>query len=400
MSLQEMLNNFGVEKEYTEEEKSETNKISNILEDRRYNILLTFLNSNNIMTTGDLKSIDNINYNVLRSKIPSLQGVGDDKTDLFLKKLDEIRKTRYVEDKDSNEENVINYGIIGNKDKWHIEVNKLSFKNAEYIDIRKVGPDGSRGKGISINFKDLDKLQSIINSINYLDEDIDDTVQKNSYSSDSLKSLILENEDYLLTKIGDKYDLSIKLFKKKIESLRTDGDIIKFLNNPSILDIKKEQYDDTHSLGLKTAIDIMNEYDKSNVLSTTVDNIKIGERINTMTICALANNFNLMLGMYYNEKEDFVILKSQTSGGDYNNKWLDSNNLQYYLQSEDESKYQSLEFSFKPNQVCRDILLNINSHTKVYLFNRDNKNEDYEFCGEVKPLKFVNNNKCIVISKL
>ena len=133
-----MLNNFGVEKEYTEEEKSETKKISNILEDRRYNILLTFLNSNNIMTTGDLKSIDNINYNVLRSKIPSLQGVGDDKTDLFLKKLDEIRKTRYVEDKDSNEENVINYGIIGNKDKWHIEVNKLSFKNAinEIIKIR------------------------------------------------------------------------------------------------------------------------------------------------------------------------------------------------------------------------------------------------------------------------
>lgn len=396
MSLQEMLNNFGVEREYTEEEKKETKRISDILDDRKYNILLKFLNSNNIITTGDLKTINNTSYNVLRSKIPSLQGVGDDKTDLFLKKIDEIRNTRY---EDNTKENVINYGIIGNKDKWHIEINKLSFNNAEYIDIRKVGPDGSRGKGISINFKDLNRLQAIINSINYLDENIDDVIQDNTYTSDSLKSLILKNEDYLLTKIGDKYDLSIKLFKKKIESLRTDGDIIKFLNNPSILGIKKEQYDDTHRLGLKTAIDIMNEYDNNNVQSTSIDKIKIGERINTMTICALANNFNLMLGMYYNENEDFVILKSQTSGGDYNNKWLDSNNLQYYLQTEENYKYQSLEFSYKPNQICRDILLNINSHTKVYLFNRENKNEDYEFCGEVKPIKFTNNNKCIVVSK-
>lgn len=400
MSLQEMLNNFGVEKDYTDAEKKETKKLKDIMNDRKYNLLLSFLEGNNIYTTGDLKRLNNIEYNVLRSKIPSIQGVGDDKTDLFLNRLDEVRNTRYDNSEEKNEnDNVINYGIIGNKDKWHIEVNKLSFQNAEYIDIRKVGPDGSRGKGISINFKDLDKLQNIINSINYLDDDLEDTIQKNSYSSNSLKSLILENEDNLLDKIGDKYDLSIKLFKKKIESLRTDGDIIKFLNNPSILDIKKEQYDDIHSLGLKTAIDIMNEYDKSNVSSTTINNLKIGERINTMTICALANNFNLMLGMYYNEKEDFVILKSQTSGGDYNNKWLDNNNLQYYLQSEEETKYQSLEFSFKPNQVCRDISLNINSHTKVYLFNRDSKNEDYEFCGEVKPIKFINNNKCIVVSK-
>lgn len=396
MSLQEMLNNFGVQKDYTDAEKNETKKLNDILNDRKYNLLLNFLEDNNIYTTGDLKRINNVYYNVLRSKIPSIQGVGDDKTNLFLNKLDEIRNTRYDKTVDQN---VINYGIIGNKDKWHIEVNKLSFQNAEYIDIRKIGPDGSRGKGISINFKDLNKLQTIINSINYLDDDIEDVIVNESYASDSLKALILKNEDKLLNKLGEKYELSIKLFKKKIESLKNDGDIVKFLNNPSILEIKKEQYEDTHSLGLKTAIDIMNEYDKKDISFTSIDDLKINDKVSTMTICALANNFNLMLGMYYNEKEDIIILKSQTTGGDYNNRWINDNNLQYYLQTEDESKYQSLEFSCRPNQICRDLILNINSHTKVYLFNRTFKNEDYTFCGEVKPVKFINNNKCVILSK-
>ena len=396
MSLQEMLNNFGVEKDYTDAEKNETKKLKDILNDRKYNLLLNFLENNKIYTTGNLKKINKVNYNVRRSKIPSIQGVGDDKTSLFLNKLDEIRNTRYDE---ALKQNVITYGIIGNKDKWHIEVNKLSFQNEECIDIRKVGPDGSWGKGISINFKDFHKLQAIINSINYLDDDTEDVTVNESYAPDSLKALILKNEDELLNKLGKKYELSIKLFKKKIESLKTDGDIAQFLNNPSILEIKKEQYEDIHNLGLQTAIDIMNAYDKKDMYFTSIDDLIINDRVNTMTICALANNFNSMLGMYYIEKEDIIILKSQTAGGVYNDRWIDDNNLQYYLQTEGESKYQSLEFSYKPNQICRDIILNINSHTKVYLFNRTSKKEDYIFCGEVKPVKFMNKNRCILLSK-
>ena len=73
--------------------------------------------------------------------------------------------------------------------------------------------------------------------------------------------------------------------------------------------------------------------------------------------------------------------------------------MQYYLQNESEDKYQSLEFSHRPNQICRDIVLNMNTHTKVYLFDRSTKNEDYSYCGEVRPIKFINNNKCIVIQK-
>ena len=402
MSLQELVNNFGIEKEYTDMEKNESKKLSEVLKDRRYFLLLKFLEDNHIDTTGDLKKIGSINYNTLRAKIPSLQGVGEDKTDLFLNKLDEIRNTKYHNNYINRSEYGTNYGIIGDKEKWHIEVNKKVINDLEYIDIRKFGPNGIIGKGVSIRLDYLEKFKSIINSIDCCNINTDKelkTLSNSSLKNNSLKSLILKNEDHLLNKLGEKYELSIKLFKKKIESLKNDGDIVKFLNNDSILDIKKEQYDEIHQRGLETAVDIMNNYDKSQLKYTLVDDLYVGEEVNTITLCALANNFNLMLGMYYNEKDDILILKSQTENGEYNDKWINDDEFLYYLQSEDDENYKSLEFSHKPNQICRDIVLKLNLHTKVYLFIRKNKKEDYIFCGEFNPIKFLNNNKCIVITK-
>ena len=408
MSLQDLVNNFGSVKEYSLEEKNESKRLGELLTERKYNLLRQFLEEREILTTGNLKSLSLIEYNNLKAKIPSLAGVGEDKTDLFLNKLDEIRNTKYTNSSPTN--TALNYGIIGAKNKWHIEINKLSYQNADYIDIRKIGPDGSRGKGISINIKDFPIFKEIVNSVE-LNENNDcllkvniDPIESNNkikiedkYNND-LKKLILKNEENLLSLFGNDYGINIKLFKKKIEALRYDGDIVKFLNNDSILEIKKEFYDLIHKYNQKTAVDLMNEYPKENLLYTSIKNLEIGEKVNTMTICALANNFNMMLGMYYNQEENILILKSQTRDGDYHDKWINETDLVYYLQNEKEEKYQSLEFSHQPNQICRDIILKLNSNTKVYLFTRNNKDEEYIYHGEVTPVKFLNNNKCILIT--
>ena len=44
----------------------------------------------------------------------------------------------------------------------------------------------------------------------------------------------------MLSAFSNEYGQAINLFIKKIEALPTDGDVVKFLNNPSILDIKKD----------------------------------------------------------------------------------------------------------------------------------------------------------------
>lgn len=380
-------------------------KIDDLLTDGKYNILKQYLSENNIMTTNDLKRLNTTNYNILKTEIPNLYGVGEDKTNIFIKKMDMIRNNNHtiknpnlVDDTEVN-----NLGKIQISKNWFIEANYINYgNNNEFLDIRQVKVDNTRGKGISIKKENINKFLNMINNINldflYMNDSNNKTYEED-INDDSLKKQILSNEYKLLSAFSNEYGQAINLFIKKIESLPTDGDIVKFLNNPSILDIKKDQYDLFHSNGYMTALDIMNEYDKDGLKCTEISYLKSGDKINTMTLCALANNFNLMLGMYYNDKEDYIILKSQTTDGDYNNKWIDDKNMQYYLQNEKEGKYQSLEFSHQPNKVCRDIILNINSHTKVYLFDRSSKYEDYTYCGEVKPIKFINNNKCIVIQK-
>ncbi len=432
MSLQDLVNNFGVEKEYSEEEKNEQQLLSLLLKERIYLLLLKFLNECGIVTTGDLKKLDTIEYNLLKAKIPTIPGVGEDKTDLFLSKLDEIRNTKYefVEDENNFKDDTINYGILGDPTKWHIEINSLKFDNCEYVDIRKTGPDGSRGKGISIKKENFETFKEIINNItfnensNSVNEEIYSPIQeivtfeedvtssnKEQYTdnleemflsqldNDSLKDRILKNEDKLYEEFKDDFGLAIKYFKAKIESLREDGDIVKFLENPSILDIKKDQYDKTHSRGLKTAIDIKNEYDKTNLKYTTINDLNKNEEVNSMMICSIVNNFNVMLGMYYDELTKSLILKCQIKDGPYEDRWIEKDKVLYYcLQNETDENFAKLSFSKYPNTVCKNIIFGYDLDTKVYLFYRYNKSDNYTYAGEVKLEKFTNGNKAIIVN--
>lgn len=127
----------------------------------------------------------------------------------------------------------------------------------------------------------------------------------------TLKEQILNNEKILLKNFSEQYGLAIQFFIKKIEALDKDGDIVKFLNNKCILSIKKDQYDLFHKNGYKTAIDIKNEYDKTNLVYSRIENLEKDELVNTMMISVYANNFNSQKGMYYNQEDDILILKCQ-----------------------------------------------------------------------------------------
>ena len=165
---------------------------------------------------------------------------------------------------------------------------------------------------------------------------------------------------------------------------------------------KKEQYTAIHNAGLKTALDILDSYDKSKLESISIDKIKENDLLTAMNISALANNFNIQKGMYYNEKNDFIIIKSQIKDGPYDNHWIIRNSqMKYYLETEKFTDvYYNLQFSHLPNRICRDIIIGYNNHTKLFLFYRYNNGDRYFFAGQYKPIKFVEDNRAIIITKI
>lgn len=407
-----------------------TIKIDSIITEGKYHTLITFLNEKNIFTTNDLKKINVSDYNKLKMEIPNIDGVGEERTNLFIKKLDYVRKNKHeikeniTSKRDSEYPIVELLGKFKTTANWSIEINHILYnKYDEYVDIRQIKNDGTRGKGISIKRQDFDKFREIISSINLdiikdeiesleslLLESDEKLVESNdtlylkkmffeNNEKKSLKKQILENEDKLYKVFKDDFGLAIKFFKAKIESLNEDGDIVKFLENPSILDIKKEQFDKTHSRGMKTVIDIKNGFDKRNLKYTTIDSLTLNQKVNTMTICSIANNFNVMLGMYYDNITKSLILKCQIKDGPYEDKWIEPNKKLYYcLQNETDENFSKLSFSKYPNTICKNILFGYDLETKVYLFYRYNKNDDYTYAGEVTLEKFVNGNKAIIVN--
>lgn len=218
----------------------------------------------------------------------------------------------------------------------------------------------------------------------------------------TLKESILENEYKLLNCLGEQYKNRFNSFISKIKSLDYDGDIVKFLSSPYLLEQKKEQYLAIHNLGLKSALDICNNYDKSNLDCLSIEKIKEEDLLSAMNISALANNFNIQKGMYYNETNDFLIIKSQIKNGPYDNNWVVQNSkMKYFLEKEKYTDvYYNLQFSHLPNKICRDIIIGNNNHTKLYLFYRYNKGDRYFFAGEYKPIRFIDDNRAIIIIKV
>lgn len=394
-------------------------QIKDVLKESKFDILKSYLKEKKLITTNDIKKLNLTDFNKLKMTIPGLEGVGIERTDLFIKTLDMLRKEKYLV-----EEKVFplveNYGKIKISPNWFIEINNIKYNEKdEYIDIRQIKNDGTRGKGLSVKKQYFTEFKNLINKINIDEEPSsvitettigEKTINKQIKNDDSqieildenektLKELILENENIIYNNCKNEFGLSIKQFITKIEKLREDGDVIRFLENKSIMEIKKEQYDFIHKKGLKTAIDIKNEYSKTDIKYTSINDLKTKELINGIMISSIANNFNNMLGMYYDEINKILILKSQIKDGPYEDKWIENNKkLHYCLQSENLENYSKLNFSKQPNKICKNIIFGYDLDTKVYLFYRYNKGEDYIFAGEVELEKFTDGNKAVILT--
>lgn len=91
MELKNLINQMGTNN--VELDEKEIN-ISSVLNEKKYDLLEEYLFDNNIKTTNDLKKLSLSDYNKLKMGIPSLTGVGEEKTTLFIKKIDYIRMTK------------------------------------------------------------------------------------------------------------------------------------------------------------------------------------------------------------------------------------------------------------------------------------------------------------------
>ena len=89
MNLQEMIQKYNDDTIVFDSKKI---KMADLLRDSKYSILLDFLNKKEIIFTNDLKKLTQQEFDRIKIDLPNQPGVGGIKTDLYIKKLDEIRK--------------------------------------------------------------------------------------------------------------------------------------------------------------------------------------------------------------------------------------------------------------------------------------------------------------------
>lgn len=159
MSLQELVNNFGKEKNFSLEEQNEEKKLNEVL-DSRFNLLSSYLFEKGIYTTGNLKKLSLDEYAMLKSDVSSLSGVGEERKKLFIDKLDEIINKRYF---DNNVKIITRYGIIENSNDKPIEVNYIKNVDKEYMDIRRKNEYSESLNGISLKLEEAQQLMQILN---------------------------------------------------------------------------------------------------------------------------------------------------------------------------------------------------------------------------------------------
>ena len=131
----------------------------------------------------------------------------------------------------------------------------------------------------------------------------------------------------------------------------------------------------------------MNEYNGEICQATEIDDLQEGDLVTSLTIYALANNFNHQKGMYYNSDKNFILLKTQIVTGVYSDNWIERDKkIKYYLENEkDVLSYANKTYSHIPNVVCNEIIEQKSKEIKVYLFYRYADGNRY-FCASVIPI--------------
>lgn len=216
----------------------------------------------------------------------------------------------------------------------------------------------------------------------------------------TLREKLISNEELLLRSFPEYYK-SINIYLSKLRRLHLDGDLYNFVIASS--KSKRNQYFEYNKKGFKSSLDIINQnkeniefenYTKSSILIS-------GSRYNSMEICSLAKNFNIQVGMYYNEENNILILKSEIGGAPYADGWNKQDKVYvYYLQSENnEANYNTKIFSNNVNKIMYSNVIG-EYYCDIHLFCRHNGELEYEYKGLVRPIEMVAKNKAVTLKVL
>lgn len=209
---------------------------------------------------------------------------------------------------------------------------------------------------------------------------------------DQIRTALCQNEDILASfcaKQGLRYSATAK--KKFFEALDHDGDLLHYITTSMSAEEMKAFADIAHSYNYKTCLDIINEYLASLKVDDYLDIDKLTKRgkYSTYQIAALAQKYNIVIGMQYVERKDkkYVIIKStlenENSKQGYHDHWIEKGKtLCYYLQKEDPNNTKNFSFSYKPNRlIFNSIFHNSTDPLDIHVFTRKEDRAPYEYQG-------------------
>lgn len=218
--------------------------------------------------------------------------------------------------------------------------------------------------------------------------------------NDDIKKEIIENE-YKLIKIFPSYKQSINQFIQKLYDIKNDYNLYSFITTSFSRKINQvREYNEKGYKSSKQIIDEkkleLNMKDKA-LVSSLVE----GNKYSSMEICAYADNYNILKGMYYLENVKQCIIKATINEeNNYANEWIEKGIvIKYYMQEEQIENKSKLVFSHAPNRIIFESLMSENE-CLIHLFSRKNKGEKYTYSGVFCPCSLVENNTAFILYKL
>lgn len=192
--------------------------------------------------------------------------------------------------------------------------------------------------------------------------------------NDDIKQEIIENE-YKLIKIFPSYKQSINQYIQKLFDIKNDYNLYSFITT-SFSQRKINQVREYNEKGYKSSKQIIDEkkLELNMEDKALVSSLVEGKKYSSMEICAYADNYNILKGMYYLENVKQCIIKATINEeNNYANEWIEKGIvIKYYMQEEQIENKSKLVFSHAPNRIIFESLMSGNE-CLIHLFSRNNK---------------------------
>jgi hypothetical protein len=222
------------------------------------------------------------------------------------------------------------------------------------------------------------------------------SIRREGKMNSQLKQRIIDHLSKLIREFPD-FETQNRKLLLNIRKFKNDGDAIRYIKKSKADITRSATYNKRGIDGLNQLIDKM-DLDIEKLATTTYATLHVGGSYGSWEICSLVGNFNVMVGMYKIDDDDYdcVVIKSEMgSDSSYPDHFIFKTDVaKYYLQAEKNGDYSQL--SHKANRALER---NIMSRYDVHLFTRENKNSDYTYQGVYYPVKLVEDRKAVILAR-